>query len=376
MSYLLEWPLQPDTGGFWHQLWTKLVITVADEAFYDGAPLGGGWMHEEWHRAVMTRHHVKSYNGIYDFAGGNFTSVSREKDEDLARMKDGNNPDFVRLSAAGMESEHVLALEIERDSFFDHTATWNGAQLLLGTYGPYGYLDECAGKSADEDTAKFNAREKTIAERDFTGLDCNAWAYDLFHEDEKYAARGPHPSGVGIDRYRDWSDLQGEPQHYLEAQKHLEALSFIDPFILGFKGFGSESGVRWNANMKHYLASFGYAIDGNLFLHTARVNGLFTLHNYWNHERYFPGIEARTFGWKLPVETDVRAMAWLQPKNQRFYTGSATPGGLLDVTVGPRLANGVRPYGELVAKSEGWVAGNVYLKRNLSVQLGLSLLTL
>lgn len=375
-NYALESALEPTNGNGWHRVWTRMAIAVADVVLYESAPFGGAWMHEEWHRAVMTRHRTSSFNGIYYFAGGSFTAVDHESDADLARIKDGHNPDFVRLSAAGMESEHVLANAIEKDAFFDGTRTWNNVQLMIAHVSPFSYLQECAGSSSDTDTKMMNEKEGTdVAHRDFTGLDCNGWAYDLFHEDDKYADRGTHPSGVGIDRYRTFSMLSDEGRRYLKRQVTLSALNFVDPFLLGRNGFASDDG-RWNATLRHFLTSFGYAVDANAYVATTPFTGLVTLHNYWNRSHYFPGVEVQTFGWQWPVETDVRAMVWLQPKGQRFKTAAGTPGGLIDVTMGPRLEGRVRPYVELVGKTAGWVAGNVYLDKNLSVLLGVSQIAL
>lgn len=46
-----------------------------------------------------------------------------------------------------------------------------------------------------------------VSVRDFTGHDFVAWVYDLHRPDEPYGARGIHPSGVGIDRYRKSAQL-------------------------------------------------------------------------------------------------------------------------------------------------------------------------
>src|SRR6185436_9321120 len=76
-----------------------------------------------------------------------------------------------------------------------------------------------------------------IRVRDFTGHDILAWAYDLHRPNEPYAARGIHPSGVGIDRYRKPSDLRPEEMQYLRRQGKLQVLNFFDPAFIRGSGF-------------------------------------------------------------------------------------------------------------------------------------------
>ena len=56
---------------------------------------------------------------------------------------------------------------------------------------------------------------------------------------------------------------------------------------------------------------------------------------------------------------------WLQPEGQRFRDRNAKPGGLAAV----RVRYG-KTFLDLEAKSEGWVAGNVHVDRNVTVRFG------
>jgi len=71
--------------------WRKWMVIPADIiSFY--FPLGTGWMHEEWHRAVMGRRGIASYNDINDFPiGRSLIAVSHETDEDMIRLKKGSS---------------------------------------------------------------------------------------------------------------------------------------------------------------------------------------------------------------------------------------------------------------------------------------------
>lgn len=97
VRYLVEIPLQVS--------WVFLASGIL--------PGGGGWAHEEWHRAVLSRHGASSFNGIYELKPfRSFISVKHVSDEDLARIKDQHPQDFVRLAAAGLELQ--IADSIQR----------------------------------------------------------------------------------------------------------------------------------------------------------------------------------------------------------------------------------------------------------------------
>src|SRR4051812_8642290 len=53
-------------GGPGSARWRRWLI-IAPDLVSGWIPLGNGWMHEEWHRAVMNRRGIASYNDINDF---------------------------------------------------------------------------------------------------------------------------------------------------------------------------------------------------------------------------------------------------------------------------------------------------------------------
>lgn len=62
------------------------------------APLGEGWLHEEWHRSVMNIHNIRSFNDMNTFPiGAEIVSVNSVTDDDLIRLKSTSNPDMVRM---------------------------------------------------------------------------------------------------------------------------------------------------------------------------------------------------------------------------------------------------------------------------------------
>lgn len=347
-------------------------------------PFAGIWLHEEYHRAVMGHRGIDSFNDVYKFnLFPDVIAVSHVLDEDLIRLKRDRPAEQVRLGAAGIEGEQQLVLQLEKNQFFRDTRGWHLPLYWLTTFGNWGYVFSGTLPDANEWTAESNQQDgANVAVRDFTGHDFTAWVYDLFRPGEPYEARGVHPSGVGIDRYRKPADLTPEELEFLELQGHLALLNFLDPNLFGLYGLRfsnpfSGRPVKVNARAGHMLTSFGYTIDANIFFRQDAFNLFLVLHSYTNGAQRFPGADVQVID--LPVTIrgkqvalSPRAAVWLQPHKQEFRAASGVLGGLAAIRVDYPLAARFGSYMELEGKTAGWVAGNVHLDRNLSLRLGVT----
>ena len=117
-------------------------------------------------------------------------------------------------------------------------------------------------------------------------------------------------------------------------------------------------------------------LEENIFLKEEDTNLLFILHEFFNRHQFLPGLEVRWLKYPTPwlvprSHLTARLYGWLQPKNQRFDSEAAEPGGLAGVRWNDPILPSVEIYGEVEAKTQGWVAGNVYLDSNVSFRLGL-----
>ncbi len=83
---------QDSNGVFWKYLalgaFDYLTMTV---------PIGAAWVHEEWHRAVMTSHKISSFNEVnaWPWTSSGTIAVDHVTDEDLIRLKRDNPADQV-----------------------------------------------------------------------------------------------------------------------------------------------------------------------------------------------------------------------------------------------------------------------------------------
>jgi hypothetical protein len=366
-------------GG--HRKLANLSLVVFD-VFGAMLPGGDGWMHEEYHRAVLGNQGVGSFDDIYrmNLLAGT-VAVSHVEDEDLIRFKATRPADYVRAAAAGIEGENVLIMSLEKNRFFKGSRANHVAMYWLTKLNSYFYVASGTTSEADSLTDEMNAQDgANVAARDWVGHDFTAWVYDLHRADEAYQARGIHPSGVGIDRYVRTSKLTAGERSFLEREGKLQLINMLDPNLLGIDGVTLRNpwnggDVRFNANASHYLTSFGHSIDVNLFVKQASTNLLVSMHRYTNGARSFPGVEAQVidipvFVAGLALEASPRLALWMQPNAQAFRTSDSRTGGLASLRLRNVTTSRIGTFVELEAKTEGWVAGNVHLDRNVSVRVG------
>lgn len=276
----------------------------------------------------------------------------------------------------------MLTERLQKDHFFGRSNAWHLPLYWLVKLGTWSYVASGATHGADTDTDEMNREDATdVARRDFTGHDFNGWVYDLFRPDEPYTARGIHPSGVGVNRYRKSTDMTDAERVFLHRQGRLSLINFLDPNLVGIDGTDvhlAGHALTLNANAAHFLTSFGYTIDANVFLRDDTRHKMFvTLHNYVNGERNFPGLEVELLDHPVTVRgrqftITPRLGVWLQPENQRFRDTDASAGGLASLRVAVPVRGHIGSFVELETKSAGWVAGNVHLDPATAVRFGVT----
>ena len=354
-------------------------LTVGDFLLFY-VPGGEGWLHEEFHRAVMTRHRTNSFNDMNTFPfGREFVSVNSITDEDLERFKAESPADFVRMHAAGIEGDFVLLDHLRHNSFFyDQQLCFFGLDFLV-TLNSHGYV-VASGDPGQVNTSvdDMNKKETSILSRDFTGFDMAGWVYDLFRPNEPYSDRGVHPSGTGINRYIKTTDLTDEELSYLHAQRYWFIFNYISPMFFNVDRIAlGDTGFYGNFAFRHFLTSFGTDVLLKVFLKKDFYNMVFVLHNYLNYEHWFPAIEVELVDFPLSLGPlnlylSPRALIGMQPENQSFKTGTPEFIGLAGCRVDFNISKHFLPYFDLTAKTDGWIAGNEFLEKNVSIQLGLS----
>ena len=350
------------------------LVTLAEVPM----PLGDVWLHEEWHRAVLSNRGIDSFDDVYKFdLSSDSIAVSHVRDADLIRLKRDHPADQVRLQEAGIEGELMLTQRLQKDHFFRGSTGWHLPLYWLVKLDTWGYVQSGGTHESDVETDDSNAADgPNIPKRDFTGHDFNGWVYDLFRPDEPYIARGIHPSGVGINRYRKSTDMTPQERAFLHRQGQLQLINLLDPNLADFDGM-TIGRATVNANAAHFLTSFGYTIDANVFARDSQHKLFVTLHDYVNGQRSFPGVDAELIDHRIDVRgrtihVSPRVALWLQPENQRFDDSSGSLGGLAALRVDLPASGRIGSFVELETKTSGWVAGNVHLDPATAVRFGLT----
>ena len=343
------------------------------------SPLGDGWLHEEYHRAAMTRFQVNSFNEMNTFPiGAEVVSVSRIRDEDLIRFKLESPHDFIRMHVAGIEGQYLLIDKLQKENFFYNSNLSHHYLYVLSTSNSIAYLNGSTKPSfADPLTDRLTKQQTDISSRDFTGIDFTAWVYDLFNPDEPYESRGIHPSGIGIDRYIKTTDLSSDAKDYLKKQSILSWLNCVSPMVLGFNSISWNHNYRFNFALRHFLTSFGSDITFNVFLKGNQKNLIFRFHHASNYKKSFPSVEAELYEFPAILANNrfligLRMITGVQPKYQSFTTNKSAFLGLAECKFDWLTKGLISPFAQLSFKTKGWVAGNEFLDSNTSFRLGLS----
>lgn len=355
------------------------LALIAFDYFSQISPVGQTWLHEEAHRSVLSQYGIKSHNGVYDATLSDSTiPVDEVRDADLIRLKRDHPADFVRLSTAGMEAESQFALNLEKAQFFDRALPRQRFLILLAHLGPIAYRNFCDSRSGDEATREDLQREDADElKRDFTGYDCVAYVYDLFRPDEPYEARGPHPSGEGIARYRSRDDLTATEKNYLKRMALYSWVNLADPFWFPFAGW-DWGDKRWAATLRHHLTPFGHSLEQNIFVKDAKAQEgghLFIARQYSNQKATLPGLEWQCFRcqtWSGGRSLDLRSAIWLQPESLLYRSRNWQPGGYLALQLQQELHPMAEAFAEVMTKTRGWMADEINLGPATHLRLGVT----
>jgi hypothetical protein len=420
--YLFDYPLNLKNGYYWPSLNQSIYNTAAihetvNRAFRDvfeplaprwgkvyatGAtllfnvldaylPTGAAWQHQEAHRAVLRFEGINSYNQANEFRFFQKRIATKHvTDEDLIRFKRDAPAEFIRNRGIGHEAQLEMMQQMKKDAFYYGTSSYNDViPYALNTFIVINYVNEFRKPDYDKAIDERNMSEPNPGQRDISGVEFTPWVYDMFRPFEPYydssksygtgvGTRGPHPYGQGVDRYVGVEDLTAEELAWLKKESRLVWLNILSPATFGFKRFRGVNPFNsrpmfWNFSVVHNLVAFGHVIDFNFFYQQDKLNLFFQWHNYKNYNSYFPGatLEIHRYPVKNMFLTGGIGM-WSQPKLQLFQANSGTPGGYVKLGFASKLTNKLEWFVEGDIKSNGWLSGNVALKANQQVQVGIN----
>jgi hypothetical protein len=359
------------------KIWNRVLANVTAVPIDYGLvmmPFGLTYVHEEFHRNVMSARGIGSFDEVWKFELGLGIAVTDVKDADLVYLKNNFPAEQTRLSSAGTEGNYTFVRNMQKLTFFNKTRFPNALSTILITNNSVRYVQYPTQWYFDRDTDTLYDYEFSESEKDFTGYDFSAWVYDLFRPDEPYEARGLSPNGLGLKRYIAARDLTAEEFSYIKKMGSRQYLNFFSPNMLGIQNIRLNNSLSINFAFRHILSSFGDDRSLDLFVNWKGHKVLITPHLYGNAKRNFPGLELSAYEKQFAIgkkmlQYNTTLMLWAQPKNQLVRESKGTPGALLFTQLMLPAGNWL-PYVEFEAKTKGWVAGNPYIQDNFTTRVG------
>jgi hypothetical protein len=334
----------------------------------------GVYNHEEFHRSVLGVNDQSSLNGNWIFNRWDGT-VYGLTDENLTELKQDNLDALLYSYVSGVQSENYLTQVNVIQDFYDHRTFYKNPFYLYNAYYVWDYFHFSTGP--DSDSVKVLAPENEDPDpyyRDYAGADLTAWIYDMFDPESPYTNRDQFPEGEGVNRRIGFSDLTDEGQDFLEKQKNLSLLNFVNPAIFFFNRININEDFSFLLFMQYSPTHFGNDVAVFLPFKIKSFNQLVALHNYKNHEKGFFGLQYGLYDLKpfsnKNIDLGATLNLWSQPENQSFYDDQGKFGGALELQGKYALGKGFSAALSASYKSLGWMIGNPYLEEKFNFRIG------
>jgi hypothetical protein len=342
--------------------WKRFVyyggVATADYLLYLlPVPISYVWMHESFHRAGMTHMGLKSHIN-FAFPAGAYT------------MNDSGGDvysyDLPRTIEAGIEGEYLLVEKMQRNNFFYDQGMFNEFLYWLTNYQAwmYAYIPFMQ----EGMTMTVEGEEQEVS------ADSLQWAYYLFHPEGTVSGDPDDDAVIGLSAFKD------NEKKFLKNRVLWSLVNLASPMMFGIRSIplGRDTGLYGNFALRQFYTSFGTDLSVNVYLKKAPFNMVFAYHSYMNYEHYFPAIEAELVDFPVQVMPKFglllspRVLLGIQPRDQEFMTDDPEFFALAGCRVDFAVSKHFFPYLDLSAKTDGWVAGNEFLERNISVKAGVS----
>ncbi len=363
------------TGGKIANYGVKYILGLAFSRYGSELPIPlGVFTHEEFHRSVLGANELSSLNGNWLFNRWDGT-VYGLTDEQLSGLKSDDTEALLYSYVSGVQSETFMTQVNVVQDFYHERKFYKNPFYLYNAYYAWNYFHFAASSASD--SVKVLAPPDEDPDpyyRDYAGSDLNAWIYDMFSPETPYTDRDTFPGGEGVNRRLGFSDLTAEGQDYLEKQKNLALLNFVNPAIFLINRINVSSDFSFLVFMQYNPTHFGNDIGVYVPFKVKSFNQLFALHSYNNHEKGFIGLQYGLYNLQPFQNKDIDLGAtlnfWSQPENQGFFDDKGAFGGALELQARYALGMGFSTTLSALYKSEGWMIGNPYLEDKFSFRVG------
>ncbi|GAB4135166.1 MAG: hypothetical protein Fur0041_09040 [Bacteroidia bacterium] len=334
----------------------------------------GIWSHEEYHRTVLGVNGIRSKNGNWIFHRWDGT-VYGVGDQSLADLKTNNINGLLYSYVAGVQSEQMQTKSNVVFDTYNKRTFYKNPLYLYNAYYTWNYFRFATSPLSDSVKIIAPQYESTDPyERDFAGADLNAWVYDMFNPGGSYFNRDSFPNGDGINRRIGFSDLSVEGQNFLNDQKKLSLLNFINPAIFCINRININENTAFNFFFQYNPTHFGNAISLTVPVAYKNNHLIFTGTVYSAKTEQFWGFETGIS--RKPI-TDLWSYSlilhgWNQPENQLFADTKGRMGGAVEADLDFKLNRNFHAGAGITVKSKGWMPGSPYLSDNVSARFRIS----
>jgi len=335
----------------------------------------GVFTHEEFHRSVLGINDLSAMNGNWVLNRWDGT-VYGLSDEALSELKMNSIKDLLYSYVSGVQSESYLTQVNVIEDFFHPRTFYKNPLYLYNAYYVWNYFKFSA--SSHSDSVKVLApphEDVNPINRDFAGSDLTAWIYDMFSPETPYTDRDMFPDGEGVNRRIGFSDLTTEGQNYLNNQKKLSLLNFVNPAIFLVNRINVSPDFNFLAFMQYNPVHFGNDIALYIPFQVRSLNQLIAIHNYNNKDKKFPGFQYGIYNispfQNERMEIGGTLSLWVQPINQGFFDQSGKFGGAIELMSGYEIGRGFLVNITAGYKTAGWMIGNPYIDQKANFRLGI-----
>jgi hypothetical protein len=351
----------------------KYIIGLAFAKYGSELPVPlGVWAHEEYHRAVLGVSDISSENGNWLFTRWDGT-VFGVSDEDLTAMKANDLNSLLYAYTSGIQYEVDLNRKITISDFFTRRTHYKNALLLYNAWYVYDYFNFSASEKSD--SVKVIAPEnesRNPLERDFAGADLTAWVYDMFNPELPFTSRDAFPGGEGVNRRVGFSDLSDEARDYLEKQRNLSLLNFVNPAIFFINRINLGNDFSFNIFTQYAPTHFGNDVALYLPFKYKRNDFLVNFHRYANFDKAGLGLGLGVYNLNLTpdLQSDVEVNLWNQPES--FRSSEKVTGGFLNFETRYSFNDKFAAFVAVSGKTKGWIIGEPDLESSYSLQAGIN----
>jgi len=332
----------------------------------------GVWAHEEFHRSVLGVHDIASKNGNWLLSRWDGT-VYGISDLTLENLKSTDLNSLLYSYVSGVQYEILLNEKISIDEFYYKRSLPKAALLLYNAWYVYDYFRFSASSASDSVKVLATPHEDpNPMERDYAGSDLTSWVHDMFNPELPYTTREPFPGGEGVNRRIGYSDLSSEEQDYLNEQKKLSLLNFLNPAIFFIDRIKISNDFSFNFFTQYSPTHFGNDIALFVPVNFRKSGLMVNVHRYSNNNGngFGAGLGLYNLSISEKIKSEVRLNIWNQPES--FFGDTKVTGGYAGIKTRYLVSENFSGFVSVSGKTGGWIMGNPYLGNNANIHLGLA----